>query len=398
MSIRVLLLLLVACLISVSASDLAKRRPGAHTRWSSFENPTASKGAGGSENRGAKGHAFDPISVGETKTLLDVKGAGEIRRMWFTIRDRDPEMLRSLRLDIYWDGRPTPAVSAPIGDFFGAILGRPVAFENELFANPEGRSFNCYIPMPFRTAARVTVTNESARHIAHIFYDIDILTLDKPNPDSLYFHAHWRRERWTTLSRDFELLPQVRGEGRFLGVHVGVITHPDNVGWWGEGEVKMYMDGDRELPTIVGTGTEDYIGTGWGQGTFAQRYQGSLVSDSKTGQYAFYRYHIPDPVYFHKELRVTMQQIGGDTKAKMAAMQKRVVPMRPVSMDQGGKFTKLNESGAAVELGKLDAPDDAWVNVYRRDDWSAIALFYLDKPENGLPPLAPVAKRTEAMK
>ena len=398
MSHRALLCVLVVSLLPVSASDLAKRRPGAHTHWSSFENPTAGKGAGGSENRGAKGHAFDSIAVGETKTLLDVKGAGEVRRIWFTVRDRDPEMLRALRLDIYWDGRPTPAVSVPVGDFFGAILGRPVAFENELFANPEGRSFNCYIPMPFRTAARVTVTNESARHIAHFFYDIDMLVLDKPDPDSLYFHAHWRRERWTTLGRDFELLPQVRGEGRFLGVHVGVITHPDNVGWWGEGEVKMYIDGDRELPTIVGTGTEDYIGTGWGQGTFHQRYQGSLVSDSKTGQYAFYRYHIPDPVYFNKELRVTMQQIGGDTKAKMTAVQKRGVAMRPVSMDQGGKFAKLNESEGAVELDKLDAPDDAWVNVYRRDDWSAVALFYLDKPENGLPPLAPVAKRTEAMK
>jgi len=93
-----------------------------------------------------------------------------------------------------------------------------------------------------------------------------------------------------------------------------------------------------------------------------------------------------------------MQQIGGDTKAKMTAMQKRGVAMRPVSMDQGGRFIKLNESEAAVELDKLDAPDDAWVNVYRRDDWSAVAMFYLDKPENGLPPLAPVAKRTEAMK
>ena len=398
MPIRTLLCFAALSLLSAADSDLAKRRPGVHTRWSSFENPTAGKGTGGSENRGAKGHAFDAIAAGETKTLLDVKGAGEIRRIWFTIRDRDPEMLRAMRLDIYWDGRPTPALSVPVGDFFGAILGRPVAFENELFANPEGRSFNCYIPMPFRTAARVTVTNESARHIAHFFYDIDILALDKPDPDSLYFHASWRRERWTTLGRDFELLPRVEGEGRFLGVHVGVMTHPDNIGWWGEGEVKMYLDGDRELPTIVGTGTEDYIGTGWGQGTFSQRFQGSLVSDGKAGQYGFYRYHIPDPVYFHKELRVTMQQIGGDTKVKMTAMQKRGVAIRPVSMDQGGRFTRLNESGEAVQLDRLEGPDDAWVNVYRRDDWSAVALFYLDKPENGLPGLAPVAQRTDGMK
>lgn len=395
---RALLCVLVASLLPALASDLAKRRPGAHTRWSSFENPTAGKGVGGSENRGAKGHAFDSIAAGETKTLLSVTGPGEIRRIWATIKDRDPEMLRSLRLDIYWDGKRTPAVSVPFGDFFGAILGRFGPFESELFSSPEGRSFNCYIPMPFRSGARVTVTNESSRNITHIFYDIDLLVLDKPDPDSLYFHAVWRRERWTTLGRDFELLPQVRGEGRFLGVHVGVMTHPDNIGWWGEGEVKMYMDGDRELPTIVGTGTEDYIGTGWGQGVYKHRYQGSTVSDNKTGQYAFYRYHIPDPVYFHQELRVTMQQIGGDTKAKMIAMQKRGVAMRPVSIDEGGKLTGLNKPGEAVQLDTLKAPDDAWVNVYRRDDWSAVALFYLDSPENGLPPLASVEKRTEALR
>ncbi len=395
---RALLWILAASLLPVLASDLAKRRPGAQTRWSSFENPTAGKGIGGRENRGAKGHAFDSIAAGETKTLLSVTGPGEIRRIWATIRDRDPQMLRALRLDIYWDGKPTPAVSVPFGDFFVAILGRPVAFQNELFSNPEGRSFNCYIPMPFRSGARVTVTNESDRNITHFFYDIDTLALDRPDPDSLYFHASWRRERWTTLGRDFELLPQVRGEGRFLGVHVGVITHPDNIGWWGEGEVKMYVDGDLELPTIVGTGTEDYIGTGWGQGVFTHRYQGSTVSDNKAGQYGFYRYHIPDPVYFHKDLRVTMQQIGGDTKAKMTTMQKSGVPMRPVTMDVAGKITKLNESGQPVQLEKLEAPDDAWVNVYRRDDWSAVALFYLDSPENGLPPLAPAEKRVEALK
>jgi len=398
MAHRILLCLIATTLLHAADADLAKRRPGAHTRWSSFENPTAAKGAGGRENRGAKGHAFDAIAAGETKTLLDVKGAGEIRRIWFTVRDRDPDMLRSMRLDIYWDGRPTPAVSVPAGDFFGAILGRPVAFENELFSDPEGRSFNCYILMPFRIGARVTMTNESARHIPLFFYDIDTIALDKPDPDSLYFHASWHRERWTTLGRDFELLPHIQGEGRFIGVHVGVITHPDNTGWWGEGEVKMYIDGDKDLPTIIGTGTEDYIGTGWGQGTYHQRYQGSLVSDAKTGQYAFYRYHIPDPVYFHKEIRVTMQQIGGDPKDKMTAMQKRGVAMRPVSVEHGGKFTNLNEATEAVNLETLQAPADAWVNAYRRDDWSAVALFYLDKPENGLPALAPAAQRTEALK
>lgn len=394
---RLLLFLPILSVTALRAEDLAARRPGAQTRWASFENPKAEKGSGGTENRGAKGHAFDSIAPGETRTLLDVKGPGEVRRMWFTVRDRDPRMLRSLRLEMFWDGKPTPAVSVPAGDFFGAILGRAVAFENELFSNPEGRSFNCYVKMPFRAGARVTMTNESDRPVPLLFYDIDVVLLQKPDPNALYFHASWRRERWTALGRDFEILPKISGEGRFVGAHVGVITHPDNTGWWGEGEVKMYVDGDSEFPTIVGTGTEDYIGTGWGQGTYHHRYQGALVTDSRAGQYTFYRYHIPDPVYFSRELRVTIQQIGGGTKEQMAALQRKGVAVRPVSVDESGKFRKLAETDAVVKLDELDAPKDAWVNVYRRDDWSAVALFYLDRPENGLPRLAPVADRVEGL-
>jgi hypothetical protein len=394
---RMLAVLPFLSLTLLPGEDIAKRRPGAQTRWASFENPKAAKGAGGKDNRGAKGHAFDSLAPGETKTLLDVKGAGEVRRMWFTVRDRDPRMLRSLKLEMFWDGKSTPAVSVPAGDFFGAMLGRAVAFENELFSNPEGRSFNCYVKMPFRTGARVTMTNESARPVPLLFYDIDVVLLDKPDQDALYFHAWWHRERWTTLGRDFEILPQVTGEGRFLGAHVGVITHPDNTGWWGEGEVKMYVDGDKEFPTIVGTGTEDYIGTGWGQGTYHNRFQGSLVSDSKTGQYTFYRYHIPDPVYFSNDMRVTIQQMGGGTKEQMTELQRKGVAVRPVSVDEGGRFRKLAETDQVVKLEELNAPKDAWVNVFRRDDWSAVALFYLDRPENGLPHLAAVEQRTEGL-
>lgn len=379
-----------------SENDLARKHPGVETRWSSFENPAAAKGQGGRENQGAKGHPFDRLEPGETKTLLDVKGSGEIRRMWFTVRERDPQILRSLRFNMYWDDAKTPAVSVPFGDFFGATVGGPVAFESELFSNPEGRSFNCYIPMPFRTHARVTITNESQRLVPYVFYDIDFLLKPKPDQDLLYFHAIWRRERWTTIGRDFEVLPKVKGEGRFLGAHFGVMVNPENTGWWGEGEVKMYLDGDSDHPTIVGTGTEDYIGTGWGQGVFRHRYQGSLVSDTKNGQYAFYRYHVPDPVYFHRELRVTIQQIGGDAKEKITGLLKKNVPIRPVTIDDDGKLTKLLESPAS-SLDQHPAPDKAWVNVYRRDDWSAVALFYLDAPENGLAPLADIKQRIEGV-
>lgn len=377
--------------------DLARRRPEVETRWASFENPRGLKGAGGRENRGAKGHAFDRLKAGETKTLLNVQGAGAVRRIWLTVRDRSPVMLRALRLEAFWDGAAEPAVSAPLGDFFGAILGRAVPFESELFADPEGRSFVCYVPMPFRTGARITISNDSTRDVPELFYDVDTTLTEKPDEEMLYFHARWRRERWTELGKDFEILPRVRGEGRFLGAHLGVMTHPDNTGWWGEGEVKMYVDGDRALPTIVGTGAEDYIGTGWGEGTFAHRYSGSLVADSEHGQFAFYRYHVPDPVYFHKDLRVTIQSLGGDTKAMILELMLRGVPVKPVSIaESGGKFTKLLE-GTPQELSANPAPPDAWVNVYRKDDWSAVALFYLDAPVNHLPRLAPVEKRIEGL-
>ncbi len=388
-------LLVAGACVWAADSDLAKRRPDADTRWASFENPRGVKGAGGKENRGAKGHAFDSLKAGETRTLLSVQGAGAIRRMWFTFGDRSPQMLRSLRLEAFWDGAAEPAVSVPFGDFFGAILGRAVAFENELFANPEGRSFICYIPMPFRTAAKITLSNESKQDIPALFYDIDYLLTAKPDEESLYFHARWRRERPTEIGRDFEILPRVKGEGRFLGAHIGVITNPENTGWWGEGEVKMYVDGDRALATIVGTGAEDYIGTGWGEGAFQNRYSGALVADNERGQYAFYRYHVPDPVYFHKDLRVTIQSMGGDNKSKVLEMLLRGVPIKPVTIDDKGKLTKLLEK--PEDLTASAAPPEAWVNVYRKDDWSAVALFYLDAPVDGLPRVAPLEKRIEGL-
>jgi len=119
-------------------------------RWSSFENIAAEKGKGGMENKGAKRHAYDIIKAGETKTLLDVEGSGMINRIWMTIRDRSEYTLRGLIVKMYWDGEEKPAVSAPFRDFFGVGLGKTAAFENALFANPEGRSFNCFIQMPFK--------------------------------------------------------------------------------------------------------------------------------------------------------------------------------------------------------------------------------------------------------
>ena len=248
--------------------NLFEKPHGVQTRWSSFENLTAGRDCAGLENKGHKGHATDRLEVGETKTLLDVKGSGTITRMWFTIGNRSPQMLRGLRLEMFWDDAEKPAVSCPFGDFFGVGLGRRTAFETALFSDPEGKSFNCFIPMPFRKAARITLTNESEEIEFSIFYDIDLLTNVEHSPTTLYFHTHWRRESPNELGNDFDILPYIKGNGRFLGCNIGVMADPTYAkAWWGEGEVKVWLGNDQN-PTLCGTGTEDYIGTAWGQKFF----------------------------------------------------------------------------------------------------------------------------------
>lgn len=375
--------------------NLFEKPRGVQTRWFSFESSETGRGRAGLTNRGAKGHAFDRVSAGETKTLLDVSGSGTICRIWMTVNDRSPEMLRSLRLDITWDHAAQPAVSAPLGDFFGVGLGRRTAFECALFSDPEGRSFNCFIPMPFRSAVRVTLTNETGKDLTHLFYDVDLLLDVEHTPQTLYFHTHWRREAPNALGKEFVILPRVQGDGRFLGFNAGVIANAAYEGaWWGEGEVKLRF-GDDENPTLCGTGAEDYIGTAWGQGAFAHRTQGCLIADGKERQWAFYRYHIDDPIYFDGGCEVAVQTLGGCDKAKAIELQKKGAPLIPVSIDAGATegFVRLMEREQPVDLEASSVPD-GWCNFWRQDDWSATAYFYLDRPEGVLPPLASPALRT----
>jgi len=372
--------------------NLYEKPSGIKTHWISFENQTLDRARAGLENQGAKGHAFDHIRAGETKTLLDIAAEGMIRRIWLTIDDRSPQMLRSLRLDMFWDKAESPAVSAPLGDFFGVGLGRRTPFENALFSDPEGRSFNCFVPMPFRSAARITLTNESYVDLKHHFYDID-LTTGPAGAEALYFHAHWRRESPNQLGREYTILPRVRGSGRFLGSNVGVIADPRYQGaWWGEGEVKIRF-GDDANPTLCGTGTEDYIGTGWGQGAYAHRTQGCLIADKDLSQWCFYRYHLDDPVFFEDACEVAIQTIGGNDTFKVLELMKAGAPAIPVSVDTGeaGRFVALFD-GADHDLVSPDLVQK-WCNFWRQDDWSSTAYFYLDSPENGLAQIQPVAQR-----
>jgi len=373
------------------SQELYQMPEGVQSRVSSFENPNGVKGAGGRSNHGAKGHAFDQLAAGETKSLLEIRGAGVINRIWMTTDDRSVNMLRSLRLRMYWDGTAKPAVDVPLGDFFAAGTGQPVHFQSALFADPEGRSFNCYIPMPFKNGARITLTNESDKAVT-LFYDIDFAALQSAPKDMLYFHACWNRSIQGEPGKDFELLPPVTGRGRFLGVSVGV--NVDSVygnTWWGEGEVKMYIDGDSTNPTINGTGAEDYIGTGWGEGVFAQAYQGCTVADARAREYAFYRFHIPDPVYFEQGFRATIQEIGGGFTADVRAARERGAKLIPVSVATDS-FHRLLDNPKS--LADADFPK-GWTNFYRSDDYAATAYFYLDRPESELPGLAPVAERVQ---
>ena len=380
--------------------DLYRYREAEQSRWVSPENPTGAKGAGGIENKGAKGHAFETIPVGKSHTLADVSGPGVIDRMWMTIEDRSPEALRGLKFEIFWDNAAAPAVSVPLGDFFLHGAGEMVAMETALFASPEGRSFVSYVPMPFRSRARMVVTNESAKPVNLIFYDINYRQVPEQPADVLYFHAWWSRDRATELGRDFRILPRISGRGRFLGASVTVLTNPAyEKTWWGEGEVKIALDGDlRERPTLVGTGAEDYIGTAWGQGAYVNRFQGAPIATwDDEGRWTFYRFHIPDPVWFHQDVEVTLQQIGGARKNIVQGLQAKGAPLIPVTIDPGSRnnFQKLLESGTSLTDPSLP---DGHTNYYRSDDVAAVAYFYLDRPEGALPPIAPPAERMAAIR
>jgi hypothetical protein len=248
------------------------------------------------------------------------------------------------------------------------------AFQNALFSSPEAKSFNGIVPMPFKKSFRMVVTNESGFDLGMFFYQVDWTLGHEFGPDMLWFHSHWRRENPTTLRSDFVFLPYLQGRGRFLGVIFGVVSDQTNYqrSWWGEGEVKIFLDGDAKNPTLCNTGTEDYIGTGWGQGRFDNLYQGCPLSDNSRMIYGFYRLHIPDPIFFQREIRLTIQQIGNAGAEEHRQLKRRGLP---------------------IYLGEAAADLERCGTFERQDDWSACAYFYLDRGSSGLPPLMPVAGR-----
>ena len=310
------------------------RLSDAKSRSISPENFSGEVGQGGmaTEGTGARASAglgqgwkVSPsiwIEPGETRTLADIEGPGAIQQVWMTLKSL---MWRHVILRIYWDGQEQPSVECPAGDFFAVgwekfcqISSLPVC------VNP-GRGFNCYWEMPFRKRARITLQNISDAQIT-CYYQINYTLTEVPD-DCAYFHAQFRRTNPLPFMQDYTILEGVRGRGHYVGTYMawGV----NNTGWWGEGEIKFFMDGDAKFPTICGTGTEDYFcgaydfDVGAQEPEFKRAYtpfttpyaglpqvirpDGTYQSQTRFGMY---RWHIMDPIRFTQDLRVTIQAIG----------------------------------------------------------------------------------------
>ncbi|MBE6611105.1 MAG: DUF2961 domain-containing protein [Ruminococcaceae bacterium] len=336
-------------------------------RWITFENPKGEKGKGAMENNGAKGHPAETFPAGSVKTLCDFDGCGIVRRIWITVNERAPEILKNIRLRMYWDNAAEPQVDVPLCDFFCMGLGEMRPFENRYFTTAEGRSFCCTIPMPFRRHAKITLANECGTDIRNLFYDID-LTLEALSDAVMYFHADFTHIPQNELEKDVTILNCTSG-GRYLGASIAI--YPDNGRykglWWGEGEIKMYIDGDTDYPTVVGTGAEDYTGSAWGLGEFINRDQG--CANKKDGNFSFYRFHVEDAIYFKENIRVTLQTIGGGEAKDVITLAERGVPHTVISYDSDCIHGVYGQDYSRDGLA-------GWVNFYRQDEYRIVAYYY----------------------
>lgn len=305
-----------------------------------WENRTGAKGAAcqasSALGKSRKGSPCIPsIAAGETVTLAELTGSGAIQHIWCTVTDATPKgrfVLRDLVLRMYWDGEETPSVECPLGDFFLNGFARGCSVNSLPVAVNPNRGMNCFLPMPFASHAKITLKNQHAGDIPGFFYQVDAVLTDSIPENAARFHAQWRREKITQLKRDYVLLDNVRGRGHYIGTYLGISALERY--WWGEGEMKFYIDGDGEFPSQCSTGTEDYFGGAWSFGgqtdeqghmlekTYCTPFMGYPFysrDDNFHNDYfnrdcppmrGFYRWHMMDPVLFEKDLRVELQQIG----------------------------------------------------------------------------------------
>ncbi len=292
------------------------------------ENFTGEKGKGGMAKEGVasaaardlgqgwKVNPFVNIAGGTTFTLAEITGAGSIQHIWMTPTGN----WRFSILRMYWDDETEPSVEVPVGDFFAMGWGKYAPLNSLAICVNPGSAFNSYWPMPFRRKAKITMENLDARPM-RVYYQIDYTKTAIP-ADAGYFHAQFRRVNPLPYKEVYTIVDKIKGKGQYVGTYMawGVKSN----GWWGEGEIKFYMDGDKEFPTINGTGTEDYFCGSYdfeNQVThqyepFTTPYSGLIQVIKPDGLYqtqqrfGLYRWHIPDPIRFDSDLRVTIHALG----------------------------------------------------------------------------------------
>ena len=260
-----------------------------------------------------KVNTYIKIAGGEVFTIAEMDGPGAIQHIWMTPTGN----WRSTIIRIYWDGETTPSVEAPVGDFFCMGWGQYAPLSSLAVCVNPGSAFNCYWTMPFRKSCKITMENILDEEMT-LYYQIDYALTDVPE-DAAYFHAQFRRTN-PNLTSDYTMIDGIKGKGHYVGTYMawGV----NNNGWWGEGEIKFFMDGDSKFPTICGTGTEDYFCGSYNfdrngkYNEFCTPYAGLHQVIRPDGLYTsqqrfgLYRWHIADPIRFEKELRITIQDLG----------------------------------------------------------------------------------------
>jgi hypothetical protein len=304
------------------------RLSDAQTRSISPENFSGAKGQGGRATEGTGKNASRDLGLGwkvspsvlikpgQTYTVAEITGAGAVQHIWLT----PTGIWRFAILRFYWDDEKEPSVEVPVGDFFGQGWGES-AYLNSLpvVVNP-GSAFNCYWLMPFRKRCRITLENMDEKEM-YLYYQVDYTLTDVP-ADAAYFHAQFRRQNPTAYKVPYTILDNVKGRGQYVGTYLAWGVHSND--WWGEGEIKFFLDGDGDFPTINGTGTEDYfLGSYNFEDKKTHRYQEYTTPYSGLHQvirpdglyhaqqrFGMYRWHIPDPIRFRKDLRVSIQALG----------------------------------------------------------------------------------------
>jgi len=314
----------------------------AKTRSVSPENFTGEKGKGGMATEGngkncarelGVGWKVSPcvtVKPGETFTMADIKASGAINHIWLTTSGFN---WRDFIFRIYWDGSDKPSVETPVGDFFcsGWQVYNPIT-SLPVCVNP-GRAFNCYWNMPFKTGFKITLENRDVKDMV-IYYQIDYTEAEIPKDEEIaYFHAQFRRANPLPYKDVYTILDGVKGKGQYVGTYMA--WQVNNNGWWGEGEIKFYMDGDKEFPTICGTGTEDYFcGSYDFESPYTHQYEDFtspyagfhqiLRSDELyrvQKRFGMYRWHITDPIRFDEDLRVTIQALGWRSEGRYLPLQ-----------------------------------------------------------------------------